>query len=63
MKYAYKILVGNVKGGDQLGNMGIDRVQCYNVCKSNYMGMEWIHLAQDNDQRQVIFKRIMKCLV
>jgi hypothetical protein len=59
-KRAYRILVGDLRKGDHLGDPGVDgRVILKWIFKTWDGGMDWIELAQDRDRWRALVNAVI----
>jgi hypothetical protein len=57
---AYRILVGDLREGDHLGDPGVDgRTILKWILKKWDGGVDWIELAQDRDRWQALVNAVM----
>ena len=61
----YRILVGNLRERDQLGDLGLDgRIILRWIFRKWYVGgMDWIDLAQNRDRWQAVVNAVMNLQV
>jgi hypothetical protein len=61
---AYRILVGNLREGDHLGNPGVDgRIISKWIFNKWDGGTGWIELVQDRDRRRALVNAVMNLRV
>jgi hypothetical protein len=58
MRNAYKIIVGNMKRGDNSGDL-VDEIILMDLKETDFEGSDWFRLAQDRIQWQALAKVVM----